>query len=94
MSSRLLEQAARRFADAQTDRLAELPGARQLIATVTDVIAAGAADGNALVSVTWRGSTLVAAGYPDTYTPATGDRVKCSLVADQLLIDFRIIGHP
>lgn len=92
--SRLVQQAARRFADLQSERLASVGQSRQIIATVTAVAAGNAEDGNATVVVTWRGDTYEAAGYFSTYTPAVGHRVKCSLIGDQLIVEDRIIGYP
>lgn len=94
MISRQVAGAARRLADRQTEALAAVPSARLVVLTVTQVTAGAAADGNALVEVTWRGTPLTVSGYPDTYTPAEGDRVRCSLSDGQLFIDFRIIGRP
>ena len=43
-------------------------------ATVATVTAGGAADGNALTTVTWRGASVQAA-YLASYTPTVGHRV-------------------
>lgn len=61
-----------------------------VIATVT---AGGAADGNALVTVTWRGATQQAA-YLASYTPTVGHVVAVAIQAGQLLILGRVIGTP
>lgn len=61
-----------------------------VIATVT---AGAAADGNALVTVTWRGTT-VACPYPSTYVPVVGHVVLLLIVPPQLVIVARLIGTP
>ncbi len=61
------------------------------IATVT---AGAAADGNALVEVTYRGVT-VAAAYPSTYTPVVGHTVNLLVTsAGSVFILGRFIGTP
>ena len=92
--SRALQQAARRFADGQSDRLAAVPSARLILATVANVIPGNSEDGNATVSVTWRGEDLEVSSYGSTYTPAVGHRVLCALVESQLIIFDRQIGFP
>jgi len=92
--NRDLALAARRFADAQSDRLAAVPASRLFRATVSDVIPGGAADGNALVRVLWRGAEFDVADYPDSYTPAVNHRVLCALVDNQPSILHHGIGHP
>lgn len=96
IQSRALQRAARRDANRQADRLrAAVPNTRLIVATVSNVIPNGAADGTtATVTVTWRGSAVVAAGYSSTYAPGVGHRVRCSLVDDQLFVDYRIVGQP
>lgn len=89
-----LAAAIRRNADATSDRLADIPAARLLRATVTDVVPNGASDGNALVRVTWRGQELTVADYGAHYTPAVGHRVVCALLDDQLTVIQRSIGQP
>lgn len=95
LSARAL-RAARQQADHMSDRLAELGSAAMFHATVSNVVAGGAKDGNALVQVTYRGQTSTCAGYPDTYTdPQVGDRVLCVITRDhQLEIMHRTIGAP
>jgi hypothetical protein len=94
--TRPMLRTARQLADQQAARLAEVPSARLFFADVTAVVAAGAADGiSALVTVTWRGSALIVADYPDSYTPAVGHRVRCALDGDnQLSILHRGVGSP
>lgn len=92
--SRELAQAARRFADRNSARLADVAGARLIITTVQTVTVGGASDGNALVTVLWRGQEITTAGYPASYTPTVGDRVLCALVESQLLVVLPIIGQP
>lgn len=63
-------------------------------ATVATVTAGGAADGNALATVTWRG-TAVAAAYLASYTPTVGHVVAVVVQPPGgLLILGRIIGTP
>lgn len=92
--NRELATAARRFADANTARIAEVPSERLIVATVTDVAAGAAPDGNALVTVTWRGSPCSVSGYLASYTPAEGHRVVCAYIDNQLIITGRVIGQP
>lgn len=58
-------------------------------ATVATVVAGGAADGNALVTVTWRGAAIKAA-YLASYTPTVGHVV---LVLYQPPGGLVILGH-
>jgi len=90
--SRALGRAARRNADAQSARLAELPAVRQFFATVTTVTPGAGPGGNALVTVTWRAAELTVAAYNAAYTPDVGHRVRCSLVDNQLVIEGRYIN--
>lgn len=62
-------------------------------ATVMTVTAGAAQDGNALVTVSYRGATFAAA-YSASYTPVVGHVVKVTVVRNQPIIDFRIIGTP
>ena len=95
MASREVARAARRFADRGSARLADIPAARLLKATVASVTPGAASDGNALVTVSWRGGEYEVADYPDTYTPGVGDRVRCALDGDnELAILHRCIGYP
>ena len=94
MSSRRVRAAAQRLADQQTARLADVPAARLLRATVETVTAGAAADGNALVTVLWRGEELDVSDYPDSYTPVAGHRVLCAVVDTQLSILHHSIGTP
>jgi hypothetical protein len=89
---RELVRAARRLADQQSERIADVPGARLLRATVATVTAGGADDGNASVEVTWRGANYLVADYPDSYTPIVGHRVLCAIVDSQLSILHHGIG--
>lgn len=92
--TRALDAAARRFADAQTGRIAELPTDGKIVATVAAVTAGAAADGNAAVTVTWRAGTYRVKGYNRTYTPVVGHRVVCDLIDGQLLIAYSPVGQP
>jgi len=61
------------------------------IATVT---AGAASDGNALVTVTYRGATAEAA-YPSTYTPVVGHTVNLLVSSSgAVFILGRFIGTP
>lgn len=62
-------------------------------AEVTSVLAGGAADGNALVGIKWRGKTFAAA-YLAHYTPAVGHRVFVQLVGTDPVIQGRVVGTP
>jgi hypothetical protein len=63
-------------------------------ATVAAVSAGGAADGNALVTVTWRGQSTKAA-YLASYTPVVGHVVVVLYQPPGgLLILGRVIGTP
>lgn len=93
--SRELLSAAVGFADATSDRIADTSGGTaRLIATVTAVVAGAASDGNAKVTVTWRGKPLIASGYASSYTPVNGHRVLCDLIDNQLIVAYRVIGKP
>jgi len=87
-----LARASRKLADQQTARLADVPASRMLRATVATVTAGGAGDGNALVTVTWRGQVLEVADYPDSYTPVVNHRVLCAVVDSQLSILHHSVG--
>jgi hypothetical protein len=90
-----LNAIARRFADAQSDRLAGMESSSTYFVTVASVTAGAASDGNALVTVTWRGNTVAVQGYYASYTPAVGHRVEVGLTTDnQLVIRGRVIGQP
>lgn len=93
MTSRQLADAQRLLADRQaaaTSAAAARTG--QHIATVASVTPGGGKDGNALVTVTWRGATVTANGYYVTYTPAAGDVVEVGFIDGQLIIRSRIVG--
>lgn len=63
-------------------------------ATVTTVTAGAASDGNAAVTVTWRGSA-VPATYLAAYTPTVGHVVAVVVQPPStLLILGRVIGTP
>lgn len=62
-------------------------------ATVTTVSAGAAADGNALVTVTWRGSPVQAA-YLSSYAPTVSHNVLVLVQPPSLLILGRVIGTP
>lgn len=89
-----LESVVRRFADANSAALQAVPDTRQIVATIAAVTAGGASDGNALVTVTWRGRTLPVNGYNRTYTPVVGHRVVCDYIDSQLFISYSPVGAP
>lgn len=68
-------------------------GATVFQAQVTNVLSGTAADGNALVQVSWRGSKFTAA-YLSTYAPAIGHQVAVVLAGSEPLILGRVIGTP
>lgn len=87
--------AVRRFADANTARIAAATSnSRQIIASIVTVTAGAASDGNAKVQVSWRGTVCTANGYAASYTPVVGHRVVCDFTDSQLIIAYRIIGQP
>lgn len=86
--------AARRVADRQSRAIADAAGSGQIVTTVTTVTAGAAADGNARVTVTWRGKEITVSGYAASYTPVAGHRVVCDRIDDRLFIAYRIIGYP
>lgn len=92
--SRALATAVRRFADANSTAIKEAKATGRFVATVAVVTAGAASDGNALVSVTWRGALVTVEGYAASYTPIAGHRVVCDLIKNQLFIAYRIIGQP
>lgn len=62
------------------------------VGTVTAVSAGAAADGNALVTVSWRGTSTYAT-YGSHYTPVVGHVVFMARTQPLHIID-RIIGTP
>lgn len=76
--SRELQRAARRFADAQTDRLAAMPSVRAALCTVSSTTGG--------LFVSWRTGTYQATSKCASYTPGVGDRVLCLLIDDQLVV--------
>lgn len=69
------------------------PASQWAVGTVASVVAGGAADGNALVSVNWQGSSVRVA-YASSYTPVTGHVVLMARVGPRLVIVCRLIGTP
>ena len=92
--NREFDAAVRAFADANTAALDDIPATRQIVATIATVTAGGAKDGNALVTVTWRGRTFPVNGYNRTYTPVVGHRVVCDYIDSQLWIAYSPVGAP
>lgn len=90
-----LAQAVRRFADHNSQRIAEAASTPVVFfGTVTSVTAGGASDGNALVKVTWFGKQVTANGYVNTYTPVANDRVLCAYDGQQIVVVGKVIGRP
>lgn len=86
--------AVHRFADVNSARINAAADVGRVITTVASVTAGGARDGNAKVTVTWRGASCVVSGYAASYTPVVGHRVVCDFIDNQLIIAYRIIGQP
>lgn len=63
------------------------------VGTIATVTAGAAADGNALVTVSWQG-TAIRAAYGAHYTPTVGHVVLMARVGPQLAIVCRLIGTP
>jgi hypothetical protein len=81
--SRELAQAARRDADEQSARLAEIPRSRVINVTVAAT--------SPTVTVTWRGASVPISAKNVNYTPTVGDRVLCTMDdSDQLVIICRL----
>lgn len=81
--NRELQRLARRNADQQTERIAELPTG-DFFATVT------AWDGTVL-TLSRRGSTFPAAGRAASYTPGVGDWVACRSIDNQPIAICRVV---
>lgn len=92
--SRRVQRAARRLADQQTARVADVPSTRLLIASVATVTAAAGTDGGAVVTVRWRGDEVTAAAYLTSQAPVVDMRCLCALVDNQLIILGRLGGFP
>lgn len=75
------------------DLAGEIPAQWMDVGVIATVTAGAAADGNALVTVTWQGSTSACA-YPSTYTPVVGHRVLLAIQPPQIVILCRLIGTP
>lgn len=78
--SRAVAKAAREWADLQTETFADLPSGLY-VATVAVT---------SPLSVSWRNRQVLVAGKNVNYTPTVGDRVHCSVIDDQLFIDYKI----
>lgn len=63
------------------------------VGVVSNVVPGAAADGNALVTVTWRG-TQATATYGAHYTPNKNDVVLMARTTQRLVILMRLIGTP
>lgn len=82
--------------DQLVDVLAEIgdgPALRMEQGTIVTVAAGAAGDGNALVTVSWRG-TNVRCPYPSTYSPVVGHVVLLLIDPPQVVIAARLIGTP
>lgn len=91
--TRPLAAAARRLADQTSDRLDGLPADKIRILTVSAVTPGGSPGGNAVITLSWRGTDIAAKDYGAAYTPAVGDRVLCVLTSDnQLVVIDRLAG--
>lgn len=86
-----MSSAARRFALQQLERTTPVP--EMPLATVTAVTAAGASDGNALVTVNYLGASLQFP-YVDSYTPVVGHRVALIRMGGTWTIFGRPVGFP
>ena len=92
---RRLQRAVHRDADQQQAKIADAPGDRAVVGTVTGIDVGVASDGLNVLRVTYRGGETVAAGWNRAQTFAVGDTVKCTLTADhQLFIDYIVGGAP
>lgn len=95
MSGPMTAAAVRRFADANTARIAAVaPDTRQIVAQIVTVNAGQAKDGNAVVLVLWRGTVCTVNGYNRAYTPVVGHQVVCDYINGQLYIAYSPIGQP
>ena len=84
---------ARRFADQTSDRINGVPADSLWVLSVTAVEVGASAGGNAVVTLSWRGSSITANDYCASYTPTVGDRVLCALLSDhQLVVIDRLAG--
>jgi hypothetical protein len=73
--------------------LAKTDAARMEQGTIITVTAGAAVDGNALVTVRWRGTDIFCP-YPSTYTPVVGHVVLLLITPPQVVIAARLIGTP
>lgn len=78
--SRDVAKAAREWADQQTTAITSLPAGMYVLTVAA----------TAPLSVSWRNRTVLVAGKNAAYTPTVADRVRCSVVDDQLFIDYKI----
>lgn len=76
---------ARKLADQQSARLADLPTGEPFYADITAV--------TPTLTVLWRGGTYAATGSHASYTPTIGDRVECHLVRSQLCVIDKIVAY-
>lgn len=78
--SRDVAKAAREWADQQTTAITSLPAGMYVLNVAA----------TSPLSVSWRNRTVLVAGKNAAYTPVVADRVRCSVVDDQLFIDYPI----
>ncbi len=74
-------------------RLAPGTSARMEPGEVVAVAPGGASDGNARVTVRWRGAKVVCP-YPSSYAPAVGHAVLLLVQPPQVVIVARLVGTP
>lgn len=80
--NRELDFAVRRFADSNSDRIAEAAGAGgRVILTVT---------ATSPLTVLWLGENVVATGKSRDHTFVIGDRVVCDYIDNQLIVGYPI----
>jgi hypothetical protein len=86
---------ARRLAQAlpAPELSGDVPTCRTEPATVLTVTAGAASDGNALVTVSWRGVSI-AVPYVASYTPTVGHVVQLLIQGPQKIIWGRVYGMP
>lgn len=82
LMNRLLDQAARAFADQATQQLRDIPSVRAVVLSVTSTTGG--------LFLSWRGAT-VSAKRCASFTPAAGDRVLCLVVQDQIVVIDQIV---
>lgn len=92
--SRRIGRVARQLADQQSSRIAQAARGDAFLAVVTAITPGAAANGSAVVAVTYRGQQTTVAGYAPAYTPVLGDRVLCLPVDSQVFVLCSLTGQP